>query len=125
MIDEADTYLRGNTAMRGILNAGNARETAFVLRLGKRLETVQADAAKPGPGGQGVVRYNCWCPKAIALIGSVPETIADRAIVVRLSRKLTTEPSASMKEFPAGAAAAPVPAICPRPGLQDWPDPTA
>jgi hypothetical protein len=99
LIDEADTYLRGNTAMRGVLNAGNARETAFVLRLGKRFETVPADATSPSKSGQGVVRYNCWCPKAIALIGSVPETIADRAIVVRLNRKLTTEPSVTLKDF--------------------------
>ena len=99
LIDEADTCLRSNTAMRGILNAGNARDTAFVLRLGKRFETVPADAARPGKGAQGVVCYNCWCPKAIALIGNVPETISDRAIVVRLNRKLTTESSASLKDF--------------------------
>ncbi len=32
-IDEADTFLAGNSIMRGIINSGNTRRTAYVLRL--------------------------------------------------------------------------------------------
>src|SRR5580693_6190711 len=32
-IDEADTFMAGNNTMRGIINSGNTRRTAYVLRL--------------------------------------------------------------------------------------------
>src|SRR5205807_2657154 len=32
LIDEADTFLRGNEQLKGILNAGYKKKTAFVLR---------------------------------------------------------------------------------------------
>ena len=32
LIDEADTFLQGNDELRGILNAGYTRDTAFVVR---------------------------------------------------------------------------------------------
>src|ERR1700722_20383415 len=34
-IDEADTFLAGNGAMRGIINSGNTWRTAYVLRLAR------------------------------------------------------------------------------------------
>lgn len=33
LIDEADTFLQGNDELRGILNAGYTRETAYVMRV--------------------------------------------------------------------------------------------
>jgi len=33
LIDEADTFLQGNEEMRGILNAGYSRKTAYVVRV--------------------------------------------------------------------------------------------
>ncbi|MGZ5567457.1 MAG: hypothetical protein ACXWKG_10610, partial [Limisphaerales bacterium] len=33
LIDEADTFLQGNDELRGILNSGYARSTAFVVRV--------------------------------------------------------------------------------------------
>src|SRR5436190_20291913 len=33
LIDEADTFLRGNDELRGILNAGYTRDTAYVVRV--------------------------------------------------------------------------------------------
>src|SRR6266850_4605497 len=33
LIDEADTFLAGNDELRGILNAGYSRETAYVIRV--------------------------------------------------------------------------------------------
>jgi hypothetical protein len=114
LIDEADTFLRGNSVMRGILNCGNTWRTAYVLRLSGRkgrgpkpnaAQAKQSDSAAPERSGEeggldsSLVRYSCWCPKVIAMIGRVPDTIADRSIVVRLERKLVTEKCAPLTEF--------------------------
>jgi hypothetical protein len=114
LIDEADTFLRGNSVMRGILNCGNTWRTAYVLRLSGRKGRGPKPNAAPEPGvselvapkqseggslDSSLVRYSCWCPKVIAMIGRVPDTIADRSIVVRLERKLVTEKCAPLTDF--------------------------
>jgi uncharacterized protein DUF3631 len=38
-----------------------------------------------------LVRYSCWCPKVMAAIGRLPETLADRCIVIRMQRKTAKE----------------------------------
>jgi putative DNA primase/helicase len=77
LIDEADTFLRDNDELRGVLNSGHNRAAAFVVR------TVGDDhEAKP---------FRTWAPKAIALIGNLPDTLADRSIPVRLRRKRRDE----------------------------------
>jgi len=38
-----------------------------------------------------LVRFSCFCPKAIASIGRLPETLADRSIVIRMQRKTAAE----------------------------------
>jgi Protein of unknown function (DUF3631) len=138
-IDEADTFLAGNSAMRGIINSGNTRRTAYVLRLAasklnrrntwpalsyerpltpalspdggegelstdglkRRMTALVGDPnAGPVPDREtGLKRYSCWCPKVIAMIGEVPDTIGDRSIVVKMSRKLTTETCAPLAEL--------------------------
>ena len=47
----------------------------------------------------GLKKYSCWCPKVIAMIGQVPDTIADRSIVVKMSRKLVSETCAPLAEL--------------------------
>ena len=76
LVDEADTFLRRDHSLLGILNAGHVRTSAFVIRA-----TADAD----------VRAYSVWCPKIIAAIGSLPATLADRAIIIRLSRKRSDE----------------------------------
>ena len=77
LIDEADTFLRDNNELRGVINSGHNRATAFVVR------TVGDDhEAQP---------FRTWAPKAIALIGNLPDTLADRSIAVRLRRKRPDE----------------------------------
>ena len=115
-IDEADTFLAGNGAMRGIINSGNTWRTAYVLRLARarsrqsRSQEGDSDLvnARPHPNPlpqerekneTGLTKYSCWCPKVIALIGEVPDTIADRSIVVKMSRKLTSEVCAPLTEL--------------------------
>jgi len=75
LIDEADTIFTNgsNAELRGILNAGLYRATAFVLR---------CRGERHGPRACSI-----WCPKAIALIGRLPSTLEDRSIVVSLRRR--------------------------------------
>ncbi|HEX3626634.1 MAG TPA: DUF3631 domain-containing protein [Verrucomicrobiae bacterium] len=101
-IDEADTFLAGNGTIRGIINSGNTWRTAYVLRMAKsRKNRAPGDtSAAPAENSDSALkRYNCWCPKVIAMIGQVPDTIADRSIVVMMTRKLVTETRAPLAEL--------------------------
>lgn len=73
LIDEADTFLEANDELRGVLNGGHNRLSAYVWR------TV-GDDHEPR-------RFKVWSPKCIAMIGKLPDTLEDRALVVRLRRK--------------------------------------
>jgi putative DNA primase/helicase len=73
LVDEGDTFLTDNDALRGILNGGHDRMSAFVWRnVGDDHEPRQ---------------FRVWSPKAIALIGRLPDTLEDRSIVVSLRRR--------------------------------------
>jgi hypothetical protein len=74
-IDEADTFLEQNDELRGVLNSGHSRATANVIRVEER------------DGKQVPAMFSTWCAKLIAQIRDLPDTIASRAIVVRLKRK--------------------------------------
>jgi hypothetical protein len=123
MIDEADTFLKANDELTGILNAGYHRATAYVLRVsnessparaasssrssrGNEAQTdlskleIQNSKLENGPDRVGpchsspvtrhssqLAHFSCWCPKVIARIGNLPETLADRCIVIRMQRK--------------------------------------
>src|SRR5439155_6399862 len=99
LIDEVDSFLTGNDQLRGILNAGYNRRTAFVLRAasspGANGETDREASAAPG----AVKRYSCWCPKVLAKIGRFPDTLADRCIVIRMHRKTPEEQCARSREL--------------------------
>jgi putative DNA primase/helicase len=77
LIDEADSFLRSSDDLRGICNSGHTKTSAFVLR------TV-GDDHEPR-------RFKTWCPKAIALIGQLPDTLTDRSIEIPMRRKTTGE----------------------------------
>jgi putative DNA primase/helicase len=85
LIDEADTFLRGNEEIRGILNSGYTRQTAFVVRVRRSLSS--DDSGQPS----NLATFSSWCPKIIAAIGHLPETLADRCILIRMHRKTPTE----------------------------------
>jgi len=78
LIDEADTFLKQNREFVGILNAGHVRHNAYVIR---------ADDRAP----DGFRTYDVWCAKVLAMIGILPPTLADRSIIVRLSRRSLSE----------------------------------
>lgn len=73
LIDEADTFLEAREEMRGMINGGHNRQLAYVWRC-------EGDDFEPK-------RFNVWSPKAVAMIGSLPGTLEDRAIAVQLKRK--------------------------------------
>ena len=77
LLDEGETWLKGNEELRGIVNAGHTRRTAVVIR------TV-GDEHEP-------TTFSTWCPKFIALIGELPDTLMDRAIPIEMRRKTASE----------------------------------
>jgi putative DNA primase/helicase len=77
IIDEADTFLPGNERLRGVLNSGHRRDTAFIL-------CCDGDDHTPR-------RFSSWCAMAVASIGTQHGTLMDRSIVVRMKRKSRTE----------------------------------
>ena len=88
LLDEADSSIfarRGATserteALRGLINAGYEKATAFV----DRCETI---------GNQQITkRFHVWAPMALAAIGRVPDTVEDRSIIITMTRRLKSEP---------------------------------
>jgi putative DNA primase/helicase len=76
LIDEADTFMQGDD-MRGILNSGHTRATAQVWR---------CEGESRNPKG-----FSTWAPVAIAKIGTLPETLESRSIVIPMQRKRPDE----------------------------------
>lgn len=107
VIDEGDTVLHRNRELKGILNAGYTRKTAYVIRMTPKLRGQQSagrnggSAAEPGAAegaeaesaGSGLElgTFSSWCPKAIATIKHLPDTLADRCIIVQMHRKTSQE----------------------------------
>ncbi|EQD26470.1 phiRv2 prophage protein, partial [mine drainage metagenome] len=83
LIDEADSFLRDNEPLRGILNSGHMRDSAFVIRC-------DGDDFEP-------TRFSTWGAKAIAGIGRMADTLEDRAIPLRMRRKLPGEKVLSLR----------------------------
>ena len=77
LLDEADTYIRDDEAVRGIVNGSQRRALAYIPRC------VEPDYEPR--------LFGTWCPKLIAGIGGIPDTIRDRALVVRIERKPASE----------------------------------
>jgi hypothetical protein len=83
MIDETDAIFRDarggpnerQEGLRAVLNAGYRRGTLIPRML---------------PTGE-IARFECYCPKLLAGIGHLPETIEDRGLTIRLKRKLPTD----------------------------------
>lgn len=72
LIDEADSFLKGNETLRGIVNAGFERNGVITRCVG--------DSHTPKD-------FFCSSPMAIATIGQLQSTIVDRSIVINMERK--------------------------------------
>src|SRR5262249_45491358 len=81
LIDEADTFLYDNDDLRGILN-GN--------RKGSRVLRTVGDDHEPRA-------FSVYTAVAIALIGQLPDTLHDRAVIIDLQRRRASEPITSFR----------------------------
>ena len=77
LVDEADAFMRDNEELRGLLNCGHTRDSAYIIR------TVGDDFTP--------TRFNVWGAKALAGIGHLADTLMDRSITLELRRKLPNE----------------------------------
>jgi len=82
LVDEADTFLPGNDELRGILNSGHRRGGSVIRVVGEAME---------------VREFSTFAPAAIAMIGKLPGTLADRSIAIPLKRKRADEPVESFR----------------------------
>ena len=76
LIDEADTFLAENGELRGILNSGHRRGGSVTRTVGDDFEPRL---------------FSTFSPCAIALIGKLPPTLADRSVPINLRRRRTDE----------------------------------
>ena len=100
LLDEVDPIFgpRGNgeyEPLRAILNSGNRRGTTVprCVVSGKKIELEE---------------FNVFGPKALAGIGKLPDTVADRSIPIRLQRRAVTEHVERLRDRDARAAARPI-----------------
>ena len=80
LIDEADTFIKTDEELTGLINAGHTRDNAFAIRL-------VSDNHEPK-------NFNVWGAKAFAGISlekHLPDATISRAIVINLRRKLPHE----------------------------------
>lgn len=91
LIDEADSFLRENEPIRGVLNSGHTKSSAYVIRC-EEIDGV----IKP-------VRFSTYCPKAIAGIrlDTLHATLTSRSITLPLRRKKPTETTENLRHAPA------------------------
>jgi putative DNA primase/helicase len=87
LIDEVDTFLPENEELRGVLNSGHRCDGEISRCVGDDHEPRQ---------------FSTYAACAIALIGKLPDTLADRAISIELRRRLPNEPIRSLRIRHAG-----------------------
>lgn len=85
-IDEYDTFINRNEDFRGIINAG--------FEAGEQI-------IRCATKGRDLEYYNVFCPKVLAGIGKLPETIQDRSIVINMRRKRKDESKDKLKHVEA------------------------
>jgi len=76
MIDEADSFLRDNEELRGVLNSGHRKGGAVLRNVG--------DDHEPRS-------FSTYSACAIALIGQLPGTLTDRSVSIMLTRRKRDE----------------------------------
>jgi hypothetical protein len=91
LIDEMDTFIEANEALRGILNSGHTKEAASIIRC-------EGDDHEPK-------RFSTWAAMAFAHIGKIPDTLEDRSIRLPMRRKLPSERVESLRQTGPAAVA--------------------
>ncbi len=72
LIDEADSFLKDNEELRGMINSGHACDGTAIRLVGEDHEPRV---------------FSTWCPVAIAAIGALPGTIEDRSVIIQMRRR--------------------------------------
>jgi hypothetical protein len=99
LLDESDAAFKGDReyaeVLRGVLNSGHRRSgrTSICVGQGAALSYIE---------------LSTFCPKAIAGIGRLPDTVASRSIAIRLKRKAPTETVGRFYQRDAEAIAEPI-----------------
>jgi Protein of unknown function (DUF3631) len=76
LVDEADTFLGENEELRGILNSGHRSGGQVIRAVGDDFEARA---------------FSTHCPVAIAQIGKLPDTLADRSVHISMNRRAPGE----------------------------------
>lgn len=79
LIDEFDSFLRGDEQLRGLINSGHTRTAAFHLGCGTKENNFEPQ------------RWSTWTPKILSGIGRLADTIEDRAFVIHMRRRKKDE----------------------------------
>jgi len=86
LLDEVDAIFRdrddSTEGVRAVLNAGNRRGAVVARCVGK---------------GHELRDFSVFCPKVLAGIGTLPDTVADRSIPIRLQRRTAAERVARLR----------------------------
>lgn len=92
LIDEADAFFRDNEDLRGIVNSGHGRDSAYVLRtVGENFDPR---------------RFSTWGAKVLCGIGRLQSTLMDRSLILELRRKAPGETAEKLRHAnPASFAA--------------------
>ena len=80
--------MRDNEELRGLINCGHTRDSAYIVRVvGENLTPT---------------KFNVWGAKAISGIGYLADTLMDRSLVLKLRRKLPDESVQRLRHAEAG-----------------------
>jgi putative DNA primase/helicase len=82
LVDEGDTFLFENEELRGVLNSGHRRGGSVLRTVGEDFEPRS---------------FSTYSACAIALIGRLPATLADRSVQIELRRRRADEPIESFR----------------------------
>lgn len=106
LLDESDAAFKGEQeyaeALRGLLNTGHRRGGKSTVCVGQGANIDYKD-------------FSTFCPKAIAGIGALPDTVASRAVHVRLRRRAPDERVERFRHREARARGEPL-----RERLEEW-----
>jgi hypothetical protein len=99
LLDESDAAFKGEKeyaeALRGLLNTGHRRGGKSTVCVGQGAELSYKD-------------FSTFCAKAIAGIGKLPDTVADRSLPIRLERRAPDERAERFRRRDAQMEAAPL-----------------
>lgn len=99
LLDESDAAFKGEKeyaeALRGLLNTGHRRGGKSTVCVGQGAELSYKD-------------FSTYCPKAIAGIGKLPDTVADRSLPIRLERRAPDEQAERFRRRDADLEAEPL-----------------